>query len=176
MAPDSRKHLEQKDLTAVVDRNVLRLKRIRERQTQELGLQDRIADAIADFAGSMKSVYCHIIVFGLWFLINTGVLPIMKPFDPYPFVMLAMFASVEAIFLSTFVLINQNRMGEIADQRADLDLHMSLLTEHELTRLIRISNMMATQMGIDTKEEVDDIDEIQEDVRLETVLNRIERT
>ena len=59
-----------------------------------------------------------------------------------------MFASVEAIFLSTFVLITQNRMAAQADRRADLDLHISLLAEHEVTRLITLVSTIAERMGI----------------------------
>ena len=77
---------------------------------------------------------------------NLGRLPVKK-FDP-SFVVLAMFASVEAIFISTFVMISQNRMQQIADKRADLDLHVSLLAEHEITRLIQLTTLMAAQMGI----------------------------
>lgn len=161
-------------LTAVIDRNVEHLERVREKQARELGLQDKIADGIASFAGSMWAVYAHLLLFGSWLALNSGLIPGFEPFDPYPFVMLAMFASVEAIFLSTFVLINQNRMGRIADQRADLDLHMTLLTEHELTRLIRMTRHIASHLGLDIRDEVEDIEHIQQDVRPDKVLERLE--
>jgi uncharacterized membrane protein len=77
----------------------------------------------------MRFVYLHVVLFGVWLLVNLGVVPGVPRFDP-SFVVLAMVASVEAIFLSTFVLIMQNRMAATADKRADLDLHISLLTEH----------------------------------------------
>jgi uncharacterized membrane protein len=84
-----------------------------------------------------------------------------------------MVASVEAIFLSTFVLITQNRMAEAADKRADLDLHISLLTEHELTKLATLMFEMASKMGVNT--EVDqELEEIKQDVAPEAVLNKIE--
>ena len=60
-----------------------------------------------------------------------------------------MFASVEAIFLSTFVLISQNRMAALADQRADLDLQISLLAEHEISRVIALATSIADRMGIE---------------------------
>ena len=76
--------------------------------------------------------------------------PGLRPFDPFPFVMLAMAASVEAIFLSTFVLISQNRMAELADKRADLDLQINLLSEHEITRLVKLLDAVAKRLGIPT--------------------------
>ena len=85
--------------------------------------------------------------FRLWIIINLGSTP-LPAFDP-TFVILAMFASVEAIFLSTFVLITQNRMAAQADRRADLDLHISLLAEHEVTRLITLVSSIAERMGIE---------------------------
>ena len=80
----------------------------------------------------MRFVYLHLALFGGWIIVNLGLIPGLRPFDP-SFVVLAMVASVEAIFLSTFVLISQNRMAAAADRRADLDLQVSLLAEHEIT-------------------------------------------
>jgi uncharacterized membrane protein len=96
----------------------------------------------------------------------------LKPFDP-SFVILAMEASVEAIFLSTFVLISQNRSNALADKRADLDLHVSLLAEHEITRILSIVNMMAKKMDINP-EDMPEINELVKDVKPEKVLDTIE--
>jgi uncharacterized membrane protein len=86
-----------------------------------------------------------------------------------------MWASVEAIFLSTFVLISQNRMAAVADKRADLDLQISLLAEHEITKVATLVTAIAGRMGVQT--EVDEeLDEIQQDVAPEAVLDEIEAT
>jgi len=106
-----------------------------------------LADNITSFAGSMTSVYVHVAFFGAWFLLNLRVLPGVTPFDPFPFVMLAMWASVEAIFLSTFVLISQNRQSEIDEQRNELDLQINLLAEHEVTLLIRMVEALSGRTG-----------------------------
>ncbi len=118
---------------SVVHRNVRALADLRAREEQRRKPSDRVADAVTAFAGSMWCVYVHALWFGGWLVWNSGKLPRVAPFDPFPFVMLAMIASVEAIFLSTFILISQNRMQRLADRRAELDLQISLLTEHELT-------------------------------------------
>ena len=83
-----------------------------------------VGRAVTRFTGSMTFVYVHLLVFGLWIFTSSGWAP-WANFDP-TFVGLATFASVEAIFLSTFVLITQNRMTRRADKRADLDLQISL--------------------------------------------------
>ncbi len=131
-------------------------------------LSHRVADRITGFTGSMTFVVVHLVLFGCWIAANTVGIPGLPRFDP-SLVILAMAASVEAIFLSTFVLISQNRMAATAARSADLDLHISLLTEHELTRLTVLSERMARHMGL----QVDDLElaEIEADVEPAQVLD-----
>ena len=84
----------------------------------------------------MRFVYLHIVLFGFWIIVNLSLVPGMPEFDP-SLVILAMVASVEAIFLSTFILITQNRMSAAAEKRAELDLQISLLAEHEVRSSLR---------------------------------------
>jgi uncharacterized membrane protein len=153
----------ERNINALVER-----RRVARRQRRQ---QDRVADGITAFTGSMRFVALHVTVFGLWVLVNAGATPVPR-FDP-SFVILATVASVEAIFLSTFVLISQNRMQQQADERADLDLQISLLGEHEVTRLMTLVTRMARRMGI---EEADDpeLAELERDVAPERVLDHIE--
>lgn len=72
----------------------------------------------------------------------------MRGFDPFPYGLLTMVVSLEAIFLSTFVLISQNRLSEETERRADLALHIGLLTEHELTRVLQMLDVIQEKMGI----------------------------
>jgi uncharacterized membrane protein len=122
----------------------------------------------------MAFVYLHLAGFGFWIVANLGLVPGVPKWDE-SFVVLAMIASVEAIFLSTFVLISQNRMAAAADKRADLDLQISLLAEHELTKLATIVAAIAKHVGVRT--EVDhEVEEIKQDVAPEAVLDEIEET
>ena len=95
----------------------------------------------------------------------------MAPFDP-TLVVLAMVASVEAIFLSTFILISQNKMQALADQRAELSLHISLLAEHEITRLLKLSAAIAERLGLEESQNPE-LDELVKDVAPEKVLDRM---
>jgi uncharacterized membrane protein len=156
----------------IVVRNISALLERRKEDDKRKTKEDRIADAITRFTGSMLFVYIHLVLFGTWILWNTGAIG-LQPFDP-TFVVLAMFASVEAIFLSTFVLISQNRMAIHADKRADLDLQVSLLTEHEVTRLITLVTAMAKKMGIDEAHDPE-IEELKKDVMPEKVLDTMDR-
>ena len=144
----------------------------REREDATATFEERIAGAITRFTGTMRFVYLHILAYGFWILANLGVIPGVPEFDP-SFVILAMVASVEAIFLSTFILITQNRMSSAADKRAELDLQISLLAEHEVTRLVALLSSIADRLGIET--EIDDeVEELKKDVAPERVLDEIE--
>src|SRR5215208_4108487 len=134
-------------LTPVLERNIEALCKRRKREEQASSVQERAADAITRFTGSMSFVYLHLLIFGLWIVANLHWIPGIPAWDE-SFVVLAMAASVEAIFLSTFVLITQNRMATAADQRADLDLQISLLAEHEITKLAAVVSDLAARMGI----------------------------
>jgi uncharacterized membrane protein len=158
------------NMATTLRENIQRLKERDEREAREAPLGDRLADAITRFAGSMRFVALHALLFGSWIVWNLGWIPGLKPFDP-TFVVLAMEASVEAIFLSTFVLISQNRMAAAADRRGDLDLHISLLAEHELTRLAGMIEQIAERVGARSDPE---IGEIKKDVSPEQVLDALD--
>jgi uncharacterized membrane protein len=115
----------------VLERNIAALLAHRRSRQTHRTLPERLVDAIGR-AGSVAFICVHAVIFGGWIVVNLGWTP-LPPFDP-SFVVLAMVASVEAIFLSTFVLIMQNRLAALADERAELDLQISLLAEHEITR------------------------------------------
>ena len=158
-------------LSDALTRNIGVLESRRAREAAEASAQDRVAAAITQFTGSMTFVYLHLAAYGAWIALNLGVVPGVTPFDP-TFVILASEASVEAIFLSTFVLISQNRMAAAADRRADLDLHISLLAEHELTKLAVIVDAVAKRLGVEVGGA--EIDEIKRDVAPEAVLDEVE--
>lgn len=145
---------------------------VRAEQERQKTASDRIADAVTTFAGSIWCVYAHALLFGGWLVCNIGLIPGIKPWDPFPFVMLAMAASVEAIFLSTFILTSQNRMQKLADRRAELDLQISLLTEHELTRGIALIDEIAKKLGVERPAE-QELAEIKKDVHPEKVVQEI---
>ena len=132
----------------VLARNIETLVRLRRESDRQKTRQDRVADAITRFAGSMAFVYLHLAFFGAWIAANGFWAPAGLRFDP-SFVILAMEASVEAIFLSTFVLISQNRSTVDSDRRAELDLQISLLAEHEITQAVKLLDAVARRLGVD---------------------------
>lgn len=177
VAPDPSPHTShrlrgRRGLSRVVDRNVRALLARRAEEERTKTRSERIADGVTRFTGSMRFVYIHLVLFGSWIFINLGVVPGLPRFDP-SFVILAMAASVEAIFLSTFVLISQNRMSELADKRADLDLQISLLSEHEISRMLSLVQQVAERLGIEDALDPE-FDELARDVHPGMVLDNIE--
>jgi uncharacterized membrane protein len=160
-------------LAGVVERNVRALLARRHQLEQQKSFDQRIADAITRFTGSMRFVYIHALVYSAWIIINLPAMPTPK-FDP-SFVILAMAASVEAIFLTTFVLMTQNRMSGEAERRAELDLQISLLAEHEVTRLIRLVKAIGEKLDIEATKDPE-LPELQQDVAPERVLDVMEHT
>ena len=96
--------------------------------------QDRLADQITAFAGSMKFVYLHVFWFGAWIVVN--LIGWIENWDPYPFNFLTMVVSLEAIFLSTFVLISQNRDTRRSDLRDQRDFEVDTQAEKEIKEII----------------------------------------
>ena len=152
--------------------NIAAMRAREAREADATPLSHRISDRITRFTGSMTFVAIHLVLFGGWIVANLGWIPGVPRFDP-TFVVLAMWASVEAIFLSTFVLISQNRMGALADRRADLDLHINLLTEHEITKLAVLVAAIADRLDVRPEAEME---EVKRDVDPVAVLDAIEAT
>ena len=170
--PSQLSHESSPDLAGVVERNIRALIHHRREKEESRSRQEQIADTITRFTGSMRFVYIHLMLFGGWIAINLGWVPGVPKFDP-SFVVLAMVASVEAIFLSTFVLISQNRMAALADRRADLDLQISLLSEHEITRLITLVTAIAERLELEVAGNPE-LAELAQDVAPEKVMEKME--
>jgi uncharacterized membrane protein len=163
----------EKHLAKIIEQNIRTIASLRQSAAARRTTQERLADNITAFSGRMSFVLFHVIWFGVWIVANLGIFG-NKPFDPFPFGLLTMIVSLEAIFLATFVLISQNRLSEEADRRADLDLQIGLLTEYELTRTLRMLDAIQDKLGIenDTDEELLDLEK---QVHPEDVLEEIGR-
>jgi uncharacterized membrane protein len=157
--------------TSVLERNIKALKAKRQEEERKATLQERIAETITRFTGSMIFVYVHLALVAGWVAANLGLIPGVPAFDP-TFVILATFASVEAIFLSTFVLISQNRASAEAERRSELDLQTNLLSEHEITRLLSLTKAIAQHMGVREAEDPS-LQELERHVAPEKVLDKL---
>jgi uncharacterized membrane protein len=157
-------------LSKVLERNIRTIVELRLKQAEARDLQDRIADTVTAFAGSMPFVYIHIVWFGAWIVANAG----GRGFDPFPYGLLTMVVSLEAIFLSAFVLITQNRQSEEAEKRADLDLQIGLLAEHELTRVLKMLDAIHNRLAIEPDAD-NELPDLEKDTMPEDVLAELDR-
>jgi uncharacterized membrane protein len=140
----------QENVASAIRRNIEAIARMEEGYYKQRSCADKIADSIGHFSGSMRFVILHVVVYGLWILINLGVFKFLPRFDPFPFMLLNVGVSLEAIFLSTFVLMKQNRMSRRADDRAHLDLQVNLLAENEMTQVLQLLHRIAEKLNVKT--------------------------
>jgi uncharacterized membrane protein len=134
--------------------NVKDIINLEKRDRIAMNMSDRIASTITAFSGSMLYVVLHVIWFILWILINTGSIGV-RPFDPFPFNLLTMTVSLEAIFLSAFVLISQNKQAIQADRRAKIDLQVNMIAERENTKLIAMVAEIQQHLKIHKREDAE---------------------
>lgn len=128
--------------------NIETVAKLEEQFLQSRNTVERIGDAVGSFAGSMKFVVLHLFIFMLWFIVNSRVVPGIRAFDPYPFILLNMAVSLEAVLLSTFVLMKQNRESKRAEQRQQLTLQIDLLAEQEATKTLQMLRQICEHLGI----------------------------
>ena len=134
---------------------------------------DRMAGRITRFCGSMAFVWVHVVWFTLWILGNT-VLP-FKALDPYPFSFLTLVVSLEAIFLSTFIMISENRQERIDERRNHLDLQINLLAEQENTKMLELLEKIAAKVGVDAGHDPS-VTILEQATRPEKLLEQIEES
>jgi uncharacterized membrane protein len=159
---------QAENLAPVVQRNIKALVDRRRAHEDARAAHYRFADRISAGIGSMRFVGVQLVLVVAWVLANRG-----WNFDRH-YVGLSTVAAVESIFLTAFVLITQNRMRALANERAELDVQMTLLAEHEITQMMRVLDAVAEKVGVpaDIRE---DTEELIEEVAPEQVLEEISR-
>lgn len=118
---------------------------------------DKIGDAVAGFAGNFAFVLIHLVLFIVWMFVNTARVGQVPHFDPLPFAMLDTFVALEAILLASFILMRQSGLAKRADERDHLTLQILLLTEREVSAVVKMNQQIAERIGlgsISTDEEI----------------------
>jgi uncharacterized membrane protein len=135
-------------------RNVRQIAKLEAEHLHQRSWAERVAGLVTRAAGTAVFAVAHLVWFAGWILVNTRAVSPLPPFDPFPFSLLTTIVSLEAIFLSIWILISQNQMTRQADRRAHLDLQVNLLAEQESTATLQIIRRLAQKLGV----EVADID------------------
>lgn len=129
-------------------RNVQEISALEKEALASRTMAERMGDFVALQSGRMRFILLHAIFFGLWISWNSGWLPGIKPIDPFPFALLTMVVSLEAIFLSLFILMSQNRTNRQAEIRSHLDLQINLLAEDESTKTLELLQALCKHHGL----------------------------
>ena len=137
------------DAPRAVARNIKEVVRLEEEAARRRPPSSRVADLVAGFAGKLRFGLLHAALIAAWAAVNAGLVPGVPAFDPYPFGLLGMLFSLERVLLASFVLMKQNRMSALAEQRSHLDLQISLLAEQEVTKLIQMLERVSARLGIE---------------------------
>jgi uncharacterized membrane protein len=111
---------------------------------------ERLSDWITATAASGPVLIAHVVWFAAWAIVNVGAIGSWRPFDPFPYPLLTMAVSLEAIFLALFVLASQNRLAHRSDKRAHLDLQINLLAEREMTAVLQLLQDIAAHLDVPT--------------------------
>ena len=144
----------QESIDTLTDRNLQSILNKERLAQSDSTYGQRFAGYVAAFCGSMTFVWIHVVIFTLWIAYNTSPWVSVHP-DPLPFTFLNFALSIEAIFLSAFILITQNREAQIDKQRSHLDLQINLLTEQGNTQMLKILRSIADKVGADFEEDPD---------------------
>ena len=149
--------------------NIDTVVRLEEEHDKGVTRAHRLSEAIGKFAGTPVFALLQVIAILLWMAVNTSRLWPFPAFDPVPFPLLSMILALEAVVLTSFVLIRQNRMSEKADQRSHLDLQINLLAEKETTKLIQLLQRMSEHLGIMDQVMDPEVHELSKDTEVEDV-------
>src|ERR1022692_4847459 len=135
---------------------------------------ERLADAVAVFAGSLLFIVLRLVLVIAWLLVNSGKIPGARPFDPYPFSLLGVMVAVEAVILSSFILMRQNRMMLRGERRGHLNLQVDLLAEKEITKLLQMVRAICGQMGLQNIMADKEIRDLSQNTSIESLSQTLE--
>lgn len=152
-----------------------KIKSFKAKMDLKRSLTDKMADFMTNVFGSVWFLIFNLLWFGAWMLMNTGYIPEIKPFDPFPYGLLTMIVSLEAIFLAIIVLISQNRAAHIAEMREEIDLQLNVKAEQEITKILIILDEIHDHLGLNPEDDAElvmmkqqtDLDEIEKELEKE---------
>ena len=162
------------DSASAVEENVQAIKRWEKAILLARSTAEQVSDWIACTAGSGPILILHVMWFGAWVTLNAGVIPGVRPLDPFPFPFLTMTVSLEAIFLALVVLASQNRLARQSDKRSHLDLQIDLLAEREMTAVLQLLQDIARHLEVPTTVTPEQLQDLMKKTDLRHLTHRME--
>jgi uncharacterized membrane protein len=173
--PSSEPPAAQNQPPQAVEENIDAVKVWEQAALDERSAAVRFSEWVTRVLGGGVSLALHLVWFGFWVLANSGALPGIQPFDRFPFPLLTTMVSLEAIFLSLFVLASQNRMTMQADKRAQLDLQIDLLAEREMTAVLVMVADLARHMKAPLSLTAEQIRDLAQKTDVHNLVSELER-
>jgi uncharacterized membrane protein len=155
--------------------NIETIARFEEECLNERSTLERIADAIGAFVGTIAFVLLHVAWFTSWILINTGLVPGVRAFDPFPFLFLGMAVSLEGVLLTTFVLMKQNRMSRRSETRNQLNLQIDLLAEREATKMLQMLRAICDHIGLESEAHQPEVKQLAQDTAVDVLAQELKK-
>jgi uncharacterized membrane protein len=135
---------------------------------------ERVSDVITRLVGNMGFLLAHLILISGWALLNLRIIPGLKPFDPFPFGVLALVVSSESVFLTIFVLISQSRMSRQSERRSHLDLQVGMLAEQELTTILQMLQKLCQHAGVNVESSKQEVQEFSKTTDVHKLASQLE--
>lgn len=168
---DKHTHRAARSVADVTRENVRAMRKLEELAKTQRSFADHVAELVAQFGGSISFIWVHAVLFAAWIAWNA--VPGLPHFDPYPFTFLTLCVSLEAIFLSSFILISQNYEMRISERRNQLDLQINLLAEQENTKMLQLLEGIAKHLGVQAQDDPE-VHVLEQATRPETLARQIE--
>lgn len=164
--------------TESAQQNIQTISRLEQEELERRSVSERISEAFTRFMGSLTFVVLHLIGMAIWFSWNIGGFGAfgLEPFDPFPFGIFTLIVSTEGVILAIFVLISQNRMSRLANQRAHLNLQISLLAEQETTKILQRLKTITDHLGIRETERDEEVERLSQSTHLEVLAEELKRS
>ena len=156
-------------------KNIDAIVRLEEASVRGRSVGEQFSDSFTRVMGSMSFVVFHLLLFAVWFVVNLGWTP-LRPFDPFPFGILTLIVSAEGVLLAIFVLVSQNRMSRQANQRAHLNLQISLLAEQETTKLLQKVQSVLDHLGVEPTALDEEVQQLSQETHVETLVSELQRS
>lgn len=134
---------------------------------------DRVADKLTARFGTVLFLVINAVWFAVWIAWNTNLIPGVEPFDPFPFGLLTMIVSLEAIFLAIIVLISQNRAAKVAELREEIDLQVTSIAETEISKVMQMLRLLLKKNGV--KLDDPEIEEMVRPINSEEIEHMLEK-
>jgi uncharacterized membrane protein len=154
--------------------NVEAIAKLEHQELHRRSSGEKVSDFFVSLMGSMPFLIFHVVGFAVWFMVNLNAIPGVAPFDPFPFGILTLIVSSEGVFLAIFILISQNRMARQSDKRAHLDLQVNMLSEQEMTMMLRMQRRLCEHFGVEVDTVKEEAKQLLEETNVDELVSALE--